>query len=65
MELKEKTKAIGNAAGSGACEALLSRKTADAIGRLHKIMEYIELSSNKDFVEAYVNAMGFGSATLP
>jgi uncharacterized 2Fe-2S/4Fe-4S cluster protein (DUF4445 family) len=57
--LKGKIKAIGNAAGAGAVEALLSCRAITAACRIREIMKYVELSSNKDFVEKYVNSMGF------
>lgn len=58
-ELKGKIKAIGNAAGTGAVEALLSCKAIKTACRVGENMKYVELSSNKDFVEEYVNSMGF------
>jgi len=58
-ELKGKIKAIGNAAGAGAVEALLSCKAIEEACRIGEIMKYVELSSNKDFVDEYVNSMGF------
>ncbi|MBA3075186.1 MAG: DUF4445 domain-containing protein, partial [Anaerolineae bacterium] len=49
---------VGNAAGSGARELLLSTdKRAEAESMLEKI-EYIELTTVKDYVEFYMDAIG-------
>lgn len=49
---------VGNAAGSGARELLLSlEKRAEAESMLEKI-EYIELTTVKDYVEFYMDAIG-------
>jgi uncharacterized 2Fe-2S/4Fe-4S cluster protein (DUF4445 family) len=51
-------KQVGNAAGSGARELLLSTdKRAEAESMLEKI-EYIELTTVKDYVEFYMDAIG-------
>ncbi|MDP3721129.1 MAG: ASKHA domain-containing protein, partial [Anaerolineaceae bacterium] len=51
-------KQVGNAAGSGARELLLSTdKRAKAEAMLEKI-EYIELTTVKDYVEFYMDAIG-------
>jgi uncharacterized 2Fe-2S/4Fe-4S cluster protein (DUF4445 family) len=51
---------VGNAAGSGARELLLSiDKRSEAESMLEKI-EYIELTTVKDYVEFYMDAIGLG-----
>jgi len=50
---------VGNAAGSGAKMALLSRATRDKASELVKWVEYLELSGRPDFQEAFAEAMLF------
>lgn len=58
-ELQGRIESIGNAAGAGAVEALLSSamlKTAEAIKAR---IEYVELSASRDFTEEYIECMLF------
>ncbi len=57
--LKEKTRSAGNAAGSGASAALLSKAALKAFNQMTSEIDYIELSSHPGFTEAYVDAMMF------
>lgn len=58
-ELRGKIESIGNAAGAGAVEGLLSsQRLADACKIKEKI-KYIELSASPDFVDEYVECMMF------
>lgn len=58
-ELTGKVKAIGNAAGSGAVDTLLSCDTAETARHIGEKMQYIELSSNKGFIDEYIDSMMF------
>ena len=58
-ELRERIESIGNAAGSGAVEALLSSEMLKAASLIKSQIEYIELSASKEFVEEYVECMLF------
>ncbi len=59
-ELENKIEVIGNAAGSGAIMALLSRDRFKECNELSERTEYIELSSSPEFMDDYVNSMMFG-----
>ena len=50
---------IGNAAVQGAKEVLLSRKKREAIERLVKGIEHVELETTSDFFEVFVEACQF------
>jgi len=50
---------IGNAAGTGARMALLSRAERDQASALLAHVEYLELSGRPDFQEHFVDAMLF------
>lgn len=58
-ELSDRIESIGNAAGSGAVEALLSSDMLKAASRIKSQIEYVELSASKEFVEEYVECMLF------
>lgn len=58
-ELDGKIKVIGNAAGSGAVEVMMNKESLRAVERIHRNIKYIELSSDKEFVNEYVEAMEF------
>lgn len=60
-ELTGRIKAIGNAAGSGAVDALLSRDAVKTACRIGAKMKYVELSSNKGFIDEYIDSMGFSA----
>lgn len=55
----EKIISSGNAAGAGACMALLSNKSRSHAVELAKAVEHVELSMNLEFQEEYMNAMSF------
>ena len=59
QELLPVTKAAGNTAAEGACMALLSGKVREELQRLHRQMNYIELSGREEFNGAYMEAMMF------
>jgi uncharacterized 2Fe-2S/4Fe-4S cluster protein (DUF4445 family) len=48
---------VGNAAGDGACLALLNREKRTEADRMARQVEYIELTTHPDFTEEFVNAM--------
>ena len=50
---------VGNAAGAGAQEMLISRASRFEAEAILKVMDYIELTTDSAFMESYVNAMGF------
>jgi len=50
---------VGNAAGSGARMALLSREALDEAARLAGRVEYLELSGRPDFQDRFAEAMVF------
>jgi uncharacterized 2Fe-2S/4Fe-4S cluster protein (DUF4445 family) len=56
---REKIIPIGNASGTGALTALKSEKFDSRINQLLEKMEYIELSSDPDFVTEYAMSMSF------
>jgi len=57
--LKERIEIIGNAAGAGAAEALLSGNVLDGLEELRDRIKYIELSSCPDFSDIYINNLTF------
>jgi len=59
-ELKGKIESIGNAAGAGAVEGLVSEKMLAETENIKKKIKYIELSASPDFVDEYVENMLFG-----
>jgi len=48
---------IGNAAGMGAVQALISAEHRELIGEIIKTVDYIELTTYEDFQKEFVNAM--------
>ncbi|MDO4553887.1 MAG: ASKHA domain-containing protein [Lachnospiraceae bacterium] len=50
---------VGNAAGVGACMALLSKEARQQVITEVKTVEHVELSVNMDFQEEYMLAMNF------
>lgn len=59
LELKGKVEVIGNAAGVGALQGLLSRKLYDKARDIKKRIKYIELSSSEEFMDLYIECMSF------
>ncbi len=58
-ELQGKIQSVGNAAGQGAIEALLSSESLSDAVDISKKIRYIELSASKEFNDCYVNCMMF------
>lgn len=58
---KERIHSVGNAAGVGACMALLSKEARELVQSLAKETEHVELSMNMDFQEEYIYAMNFSN----
>ncbi len=56
---ENKIKHIGNAAGVGACMALLSTEEKERAVLLAKEAEHIELAGHSDFEREYISAMYF------
>ncbi len=59
-ELKGRIEGVGNAAGSGAIEALLSIDMLKQTDIIRKKIKYIELSASPDFTDEYIENMVFG-----
>ncbi|NTV89387.1 MAG: DUF4445 domain-containing protein [Clostridiales bacterium] len=59
VELEGRIEAVGNAAGIGAIESLLSMEMLKKTLSIKQMVEYIELSSCKDFMDEYVDSMSF------
>lgn len=59
--LLDRVRSIGNAAGAGAKQALMSVKARREAERLARRVEHVELGSHRDFQEKFVDAMGFAS----
>ena len=57
--LKGKIRSVGNAAGQGAIESLISSTSLTDTIQISKNIKYIELSASKDFNEYYVDCMMF------
>lgn len=58
-ELKGKIQSIGNSAGAGAIEGLLSEKMLKETEKIKSMIKYVELSASPEFVEEYVECMMF------
>ena len=58
-ELRGKIQSIGNAAGSGAIEGLLSTDMLKAAIQIKDAIRYIELSASADFSDEYIECMMF------
>jgi uncharacterized 2Fe-2S/4Fe-4S cluster protein (DUF4445 family) len=58
-EIKDKTVAIGNSAGAGALQALISIDFYKRINKILSISEYIELSNSDDFNVEFTLNMNF------
>ncbi|HOJ10174.1 MAG TPA: ASKHA domain-containing protein [Clostridiales bacterium] len=61
---EEKIVSIGNAAGAGAVEGLLSRSALEEMEIIKDKIKYIELSAMADFVDEYVDCMFFENINL-
>ena len=58
-ELRGKITSIGNAAGAGAVEGLLSEKQLHKAKKMISLMKYIELSVCPSFMDEYIECMMF------
>ena len=58
-ELKDKIQVIGNAAGTGAIQSLVSRECLSECDRIAAKAEYIELSTSPEFQDLYIDSMFF------
>ncbi|MHB8064838.1 MAG: ASKHA domain-containing protein, partial [Ruminiclostridium sp.] len=58
-QLKGKIQTVGNAAGQGAIEGLLSLESLYQADIVSKKIKYIELSASKDFNDFYIDCMMF------
>ncbi|MGW8323334.1 MAG: ASKHA domain-containing protein [Thermodesulfobacteriota bacterium] len=56
---KQNILAVGNAAGEGACMALLNREKRSEAERVAREVEYVELTTEPDFMNTFVNATRF------
>jgi uncharacterized 2Fe-2S/4Fe-4S cluster protein (DUF4445 family) len=56
---RDKVISIGNAAGAGACMALLSKSSLEEANRLAEEVNHIELAEHPDFQKVYLQAMYF------
>ncbi len=56
---QDKILAVGNAAGEGACMALLSREKRKEAEQIARDVEYIELTSEPDFQKVFIDATHF------
>ncbi len=59
IELRGKIESVGNAAGQGAVEGLISQDSINQTYEISKKIKYIELSSSKDFNDLYIDCMMF------
>lgn len=59
-ELSSRVIQVGNAAGTGALLALKSVDFSSKLDKLASSIEYIELSTDREFAELFVERMGFG-----
>lgn len=50
---------IGNAAGKGAREMLISTQKRKEAERMPAKIDYVELTREKDYMDIYMNAIGF------
>ena len=52
-------KSIGNAAGTGACMALLNDETIEKMEKVRKTADHVELSAQPEFLEIFSRCMRF------
>lgn len=60
--LLPRTRMVGNCAGAGVCDALLSASTRSRMEAIAQSAKYHELSTNAIFSDAYIEAMMFDEA---
>lgn len=61
-ELLGAVRMVGNCAGAGAVAALLSAEARERMARVAREADYVELSLNAEFSDAYIDAMEFEEA---
>jgi len=61
---REKIIQMGNAAGTGARMALLSKKARKTAWKIRNMVKYVELAVDPDFHEEYISALFFPHADL-
>jgi len=62
---RERYKQVGNAAGRGAEQLLLSRERRHVADRLAKRVRYVELTVHGSFTDVFTRSLGFGRADSP
>ena len=58
---RERYRQVGNAAGRGAEQLLLSRERRMMADRLAKRVRYVELTVHESFTDMFAQSLGFGS----
>ncbi len=58
-EFKGRIQSVGNSAGSGAINMIWNKGFLNTLPEIKNKMEYIELSTNSFFMDAFINEMGF------
>ena len=61
-ELRDRVEPVGNAAGEGAAEGLLSGDMIRMAVEISRGIEYIELSASAEFVDEYISNMFFANS---
>ena len=61
---RERYRQVGNAAGRGAEQLLLSRERRTVAERLAKRVGYVELTVHESFTDIFAQSLGFGRSTL-
>lgn len=61
---RERYRQVGNAAGRGAEQLLLSRGRRALADRLVKQVRYVELTAHRSFTDMFVQSLGFGRANV-
>jgi uncharacterized 2Fe-2S/4Fe-4S cluster protein (DUF4445 family) len=56
---RHRYKQVGNAAGAGACMALLSKAQRERARELARGVEYVELTAERDFPSKFARALPF------
>jgi uncharacterized 2Fe-2S/4Fe-4S cluster protein (DUF4445 family) len=62
---RERYRQVGNAAGRGAEQLLLSRERRMLADHLAKRVRYIELTVHRSFTEMFAQSLGFGRGSPP
>jgi uncharacterized 2Fe-2S/4Fe-4S cluster protein (DUF4445 family) len=62
---RERYRQVGNAAGRGAEQLLLSRERRALADRLAKRVRYVELTTHRSFTDVFTKSLGFGRGDRP